>query len=147
MTVDLFNLSATLGKVALPAGSYGEIEFEVQARQIGSNPSVLYLAGVYTNLAGKTFPLVVDITDEFTYTAEKHNVVIPAGTGSEGTGLVKVYLDRLFSSILPADLEQASLVNGTILISAHSNPELYALIMSNLGKPAGTDPGDDGTDE
>ena len=132
--VDLFNLSQSLGKVLLPPGNYQEVEFTVNAKNPdGGNQSAFFLSGTYRNVQGKSFPIVVDVTDPIKIMNEKHNVLIGGGQGNNSlSGLIRIYLDRTFSKILPRDLDEANMVDGKIMISSQYNTELYNVILANL---------------
>lgn len=132
--VDLFNLSQSLGKVVLPPGNYQEVEFTVNAKSPdGAGQASFYLSGTYRNVLGKSFPIVVDVTDPLQIMNEKHNVLIGGGQGNSSlSGLIRIYLDRTFSKILPRDLDEANMVDGTILISSRYNTGLYNMILANL---------------
>lgn len=147
--VDLFNMKQFLGRIPLPPGEYKEIEFTVIAQKPDAeNQSVFYLSGTYMNAQGKTFPMVVDITDELTMVFERFNVVI--GTVPEGTndlnGQIKIGLEKVFSKILPGDLDEAATVDGTILISKEYNTGLYLMILENLRSFVDSDPEGGGSD-
>lgn len=138
--IDLFNLNETLGRIQLPPGRYDEIEIQITARKSDAgNHSVFYLSGTYTNISGETFPLIVDITDDLSMTSEKEDVTIPAGTNGGITEIVEIYLNKLFSHILPDDLDKANMVDGKIIISASYNQDLYYLILENLQKSDDSD--------
>lgn len=135
--VDLLTLTNSTFTIPAPPGKYKEIEFKIYANKsdAGSNP-VFYLSGTYTNTAGNKIPIIIDITDNIVLKAEKDNVTISVGLGTSGSlsGLIQVYLDRLFSSILPQNLEVMGVNTRKIIISSTSYPDLYQLILQNLAK-------------
>lgn len=130
--VDLFNMSQVIGTIGLAPGHYKSIRFEIVAlaSDAGKNP-VLALTGTYTNSAGTSFPLTIDIRDDITIKSQKNNATI----GKEGTGrsqVIVVYLDNLLSKELLDKLNLMEPVNGEIIISPTSNPELYRMILESI---------------
>jgi hypothetical protein len=119
-TINLFDLSATIGSITLPAGTYEKISLKVSSEKMDANGKPLfYLSGNYTNTAGTTMPLVISVTD-------------PISFKTDFTSTIQLYLDQLLLAVDPALLDNAVLTNGTIEISATSNSELYKLILQNL---------------
>jgi len=133
-TVDLINMTATLGNIPLPPGQYTEIEFTIYANKsdAGKDP-VFYLSGTYNNSRGLVAPLIIDISDDIKIKAEEEKATMTVNSTTPLSGIFQVYLDRLFTSILPEDLNLSTGVDGKIIISRTSNPDLYALILKNLG--------------
>jgi hypothetical protein len=136
LMVDLFNLSDTpLGKFSLSKGTYSEIEIRAYGTtaEAGRNP-VFNLAGTYTDASGQSWPIMVNITDDMVLSAEKMNVTVNRDI-PDFSPVIRVYLDKLFTNVLPSLLEDPQITDGTIIISSTSNPEVYQIILKNFQKP------------
>jgi uncharacterized lipoprotein YajG len=132
-TINLFDLSATIGSITLPAGTYEKISLKVSSEKMDANGKPLfYLSGNYTNTAGTTMPLVISVTDPISFKTVQKGDTIVSGGATDFTSTIQLYLDQLLLAVDPALLDNAVLTNGTIEISATSNSELYKLILQNL---------------
>jgi uncharacterized lipoprotein YajG len=135
VTINLFDLSATIGSIALPAGTYEKISLKVNSDKEDANGQPLfYLSGVYTNEAGTAMPLVVSVTDPVSFKTQQKNDTMVAGGSADFTSTIQLYLDQLLLQVDPSALDNAELTNGTIVISATSNKHLYDIILQNLRK-------------
>ena len=130
--IDLFSAGNILPNLTIPPGQYKEIEFKIYANKsdAGDKP-VFYLSGRYQNSSGTAIPIIIDITDDVVITAEKNGVTLTFNSTVSRSGMIRIYLDKLFSSILPQDLNPI-VGPGGIIISATSNPELYKQILLRL---------------
>ncbi len=128
---DLLNNQITLGNFVLQPGTYDEIELKVTGtREDAGDLPVFYLEGTYKNNSGSR-PIVVWVSDDVYFKTEKENV----GVTDEGiniTSVIQLYLDQLMANVDPADLDNADLSDGVIVISADSNTQIYQIVMSNL---------------
>ena len=128
---DLLNNQITLGNFVLQPGTYDEIELKVTgSREDAGDLPVFYLEGTYKNNSGSR-PIVVWVSDDVYFKTEKENV----GVTDEGiniTSVIQLYLDQLMANVDPADLDNADLSDGVIVISADSNTQIYQIVMSNL---------------
>jgi len=129
--VNLLNNDNTLGNFTLSPGVYDEIELKVEGltEDAGSDP-VFYLEGIYKNDAG-SWPISVSVTQNVYFKTEKENVEV-TDEGIDITSVIKLYLDELMADVDPADLDNANLTDGVIVISADSNTGIYQTIVSNL---------------
>ena len=134
-TINLFDLSATIGSIMLPAGAYEKISLKVNSEKMDANGHPLfYLSGKYTNAAGTVIPLVISVTDPVSFKTEQKDDSIVSGGATDFTSTIQLYLDQLLLKVDPALLDNAVLTNGTLVISATSNSQLYLLILQNLRK-------------
>ena len=129
-TIDLFSsVASNLGNVVIPPGNYSEVEFKIQLTPNGSTPA-LTLKGTYTSGTGLVIPVVFQVNSLLEIKAEQANVTITANTNT--TALTSVNLAPLTNGISQAMLGSATVTGGSIIISATSNANLYAIITSNL---------------
>ena len=132
-TINLFDLSATIGSIMLPAGTYEKISLKVNSEKMDANGHPLfYLSGKYTNAAGTVIPLVISVTDPVSFKTVQREDTIVSGGATDFTSTIQLYLDQLLLKVDPALLDNAMLTNGTLEISATSNTQLYLLILQNL---------------
>jgi hypothetical protein len=133
--VDLFDLGSTIGTITLPAGTYDKISLSVSSERgdVNGEP-LLYLSGTYTNAAGTLVPVALSVSDPISFKTVMLGDTITAGSFTDFTSTVDLYLDELFSQVDVSVLDNATLTNGVLLISADVNTELYRTILHNLGK-------------
>lgn len=132
-TINLFDLSATVGSITLPAGTYEKISLKVNSEKPDANGHPLfYLSGMYTNEGGTAIPLVISVSDPISFKTVQREDTIVSGGAMDFTSTIQLYLDQLLLKVDPALLDNAALTNGTLEISATSNRELYQLILLNL---------------
>jgi hypothetical protein len=137
-TVDLFDLTSILGTITLPAGTYEKVSLKIQSEREDANGQPLfYLSGAYTNDSGTTLPIVISVSDPVMFKTQQSNDSIVAGNFTDFTSTILLYLDQLLLNVNVSLLDNATLTNGTLLISANSNTEIYKLIMHNLRKDHG----------
>lgn len=132
--VDLLNAATVLGNYMLLPGNYDEVELKVHGfkKDAGGNP-VFYLNGSYTNSSSITIPISFKVYEDVMFKTEKDSVEVTADN-SVFTSTILLYLDQLLVGIDPIVLDNATLTNGAIVISADSNFVLYQIIMRNLHK-------------
>ncbi len=134
-TINMFDLTSTVGAVTLPAGTYEKISLTVNSEREDANGQPLfYLSGDYTNAAGITLPIVISVSDPISFKTVQKGDTIIAGGITDFTSTIQVYLDQLLLQVDLTALDNATLTNGVLLISATSNKELYELILHNLKK-------------
>lgn len=133
-TVNLLDPAVVLGSYTLTPGFYDEIELNVMGlkKDAGNNP-VFYLTGSYTNSTSVKVPIMFKVNEDVMFKTEKDSVDVTTDS-FVFTSSIQLYLDQLLIGVEPKVLDNATLTNGTIVISAESNYELYRLIMRNLHK-------------
>lgn len=130
--IDLFNINSLVGNITLTPGLYDEISIKIEALKsdAGTSP-VFYLSGSYTNASGIKIPVVVNVNDDIEF-----NVESKEGTSlnavNDYASLIHLNLALLMNGILTADLDNATLTNGKIVISGTSNTSLYTRITGNF---------------
>ncbi|WP_321369552.1 hypothetical protein [uncultured Draconibacterium sp.] len=129
--VDLLNNELTMGNFVLQPGYYDEIELKVSGDQedAGDDP-VFYLAGTYTNDTGTT-PIAVMVSHDVYFKTERENVEVTEEE-IDFTSIIQLYLDELMADVDVADLDNAELVDGVLLISSDSNTGIYQTVIGNL---------------
>ena len=122
--VDLFAQAATLGNIAVPPGTYHEVELKVSLAPMNGEPA-LELRGNYNGA-----PIVFQVQNAFDVEVEAHDITINANDSY--TTLINLNLARLTNNISATLLAAATVTNGTIVISSSSNVALYNSILANL---------------
>ena len=140
-TIDLFDLTSTIGSIELPAGMYEEVSLKVNSEKEDANGLPLpdiYLAGNYTDAAGTVLPIVISVSDPVSFKTEQkiHDTII-SGVATDLSSNIEIYLDQLMLQVDIAALDNATLTDGKIVISATINNELYQIIMQNLRRDHG----------
>lgn len=130
--VDLFGEPKIFASLEIPDGNYQDIELSMTSARISDMvyPN-FYFAGIYGPIISG-IPISVSVNQEFTITMKFENGTINAQSGNFLDGQIVVSLDQLFNGITTEDLNKAELTNGTILISATHNQDLYLKILANL---------------
>lgn len=133
-TINLLDPAIVLGSYTLTPGFYDEIELSVIGlkKDAGNNP-VFNLTGSYTNSTSVKIPIMFKVYEDVMFKTEKDSVDVTTDS-FVFTSSIQLYLDQLLLGVDPAVLDNATLTNGTIIISVESNFELYRLIMRNLHK-------------
>lgn len=134
-TIDLFDLTSTIGSIVLPAGTYDKISLNVKSEKEDANGlPLVYLSGNYTNVAGVIVPIVVSVSDPISFKTVQKGDTIVAGVAADLSSTIEIYLDQLMLKVDIAALDNATLTDGKLVISATLNKDLYETIMDNLKK-------------
>ena len=128
--VDLFNLSPILGNIAIPDGTYDEVELKLHLKKSATTTIPLTLKGTYSNANGNKIPVEFYFNEEFEIKVEADDLVVN-GT-NDYLGLINVQLNEFLSDVRSAELDGATKTNGIIVISSTSNVELYNKFKVNL---------------
>lgn len=132
--INLFDPTITLGNFTLQPGFYDQIELKVEgSKQDAGVKPVFYLHGVYNKDASTALPVRVKVNENVMFKTEKDSVVITA-SDPIFTSIIQVYLDKLMADVQISALDNATLTNGILFISADTNTELYRIIVRNLVK-------------
>ncbi|MFY9151911.1 MAG: hypothetical protein WAO52_07855 [Prolixibacteraceae bacterium] len=137
-TIDLFDLNSTIGSITLPAGMYEEVSLKVNSEKEDANGlPLVYLSGNYTDAAGTILPIVISVSDPVSFKTEQKNDTIISDVATDLSSNIEIYLDQLMLQVDIAALDNATLTDGKIVISATINNELYQIIMQNLRRDHG----------
>lgn len=134
-TIDLFDLSSTIGSIVLPAGMYEKVSLKVNSEKEDANGlPLVYLSGNYTDAAGIVLPIVISVSDPISFKTEQKNDTIISGITTDLSSNIEIYLDQLMLQVDIAELDNATLTDGKLVISATVNKDLYETILDNLKK-------------
>lgn len=134
-TIDLFDFTSTIGLIVLPAGTYEKISLKVNSEKEDANGlPLVYLSGIYTNVAGTTLPIVISVSDPISFKTKQKGDTIIAGVAADLSSTIEIYLDQLMLHVDIAALDKATLTDGKLVISATLNKDLYETIIDNLKK-------------
>ena len=135
LEINLLDTNISLGNFTLVPGFYDEIELKVQGlKKDAVDKPVFYLTGFYSNSNGIDIPIMFAGDENIEFKTEKDSVDVTAQQNSIFSSTILLYLDQLLLDIQPSALNDATLTNGTIIISAETNYDLYKIIMRNLSK-------------
>lgn len=128
--VDLFNLNSVIGGVPLVPGTFHNISIKIESfkADAGSSP-VFYLAGNFTNSTGVVKRINIVINQDFEFRITKTDTLTSV---HDYTSIIKMNLVMLFSDIQQAELDNAVLTDGKLVISSTSNVTLFDKILKNL---------------
>jgi hypothetical protein len=129
--VDLFALSPSIANTTIDTGTYREIEIKLVLLHSSSGAIPLKLTGTFTNSSGTAVPFEFDLNDDVTIKAEAANIHVTSTT--DFLALIHLHLGRLEKGVTAADLDTASLTNGTLVISSTSNTTIYNTVLANFG--------------
>jgi hypothetical protein len=130
--VDLLGEPKIFASLEIPDGHYRDIYLSLTSSRLNDMiPPNFYFEGTYGPVTNG-IPIAVSVNQEFTMEMKFENGTINAQSGNFLDGQVIVSLDGLFNGITREDLDRAELTNGTLLISATHNPDLYLKILANL---------------
>lgn len=129
--VDLFGTNPLIGEVAMGTGLFEKMSLQLQSfkTDAGTAP-VFYLRGNYTNSAGVTTTIIVNINEDFEFKVESKDAKMSASKNF--AGLINLNLSSLMSKVVETELGQATLTNGKIVINISSNATLYDKIKGGL---------------
>ena len=131
--IDLFASNSTLGSIALPAGSYSEVEFKAVLAPANASPALELSGSFTTNGITRTIQFIVSAPVELK--AEKKNVTVAQGAAYSAVNSLD--LSQLTNGVSEAALGSATVTNGVIILSASSNTGLYNTLLKNLGNHHG----------
>ena len=122
--IDLFASLSTIGNVNVPAGTYEEVEFDIELAPNGAD-AALELRGTYNGT-----PIVYRNNSAMEIEVERTNVVIGQNNGYNA--IINWDLSLMSQGVTSVALAAATITNGEIVISATSNTVLYNLLTANL---------------
>lgn len=133
--LNLLDTTITLGNFTMTPGFYDEIELRVDGtKQAPGLKHVFYLHGVYTKVDVTKISVRVIVNENVSFKTEKDSVTVTAADNADFASVIQIYLDQLMAEIQPAALDNATLTNGVLVISADKNKVLYQIIVRNLIK-------------
>ena len=127
--IDLFDAIATIGDIDVIPGTYEKIGFKIKLEPEGSF-AAFELKGFYEN-NGVIIPIVLRVDRPIHFKFEKKTPTV-IEEGFDFSALHTLALNFLNNGISIDLLDDAVLVNNTIVISASSNEELFEKLFDNL---------------
>lgn len=129
--VDLFALSPAIANASITPGTYTHVEIKVELKKVNDPFSIpLTVKGTFTNSSGQATPFELDLNDNVEIKGEAGNVTVTDTTNF--SAIIHLHLPRLESGITANDLDNGTLTNGVLIISANSNTSIYRRILENL---------------
>ena len=115
--------------VDVPAGDYTSVNLGIELQDDGSDPSVV-IEGTYTNSDEVDIPIRFEFNSGEVFEANATSVTIEAGSTITG----RITFDALawFSTISATQLDDATLTDGTMIISATSNSTIFDTVADRL---------------
>lgn len=130
--VDLFSSNQLLGNIDIATGIYHNVEIKVELKQTLTD-SALFLKGIYTSVSGN-IPVELSLNGnnggllEIPVSAQDLTI----GTMDSYIALINLHLDKLIIGLTSADLDSATITNGSILIDSSNNITIYNKIQANI---------------
>ncbi len=120
-----------LDHLTFPAGTYNEVEVELELLDENSTPSIV-IEGTYTDANDQTHPIRFEFNSGETFEVEKEGQIVIA----EGTSVIaEIEFDPgvWFAGVTREELSQATKNNdGVIVISENSNAEIFDIVADGL---------------
>ncbi len=115
--------------VEVPAGNYTSVNLGIELQDDGNDPSVV-IEGTYTNSNEEDIPVRFEFNSGEVFEANAASVTIEAGADIVG----KITFDAVswFSVVSADELDNATLTNGTIVISPTNNPDIFDIVADRL---------------
>jgi hypothetical protein len=127
--IDLFAPVPTdFGGLVLPAGTYKEIELKLRLERVGATPALL-LGGIYTDNMG-SIPIQLRVDDDIELKTEVKDVTLDNSTTV--AAITSLDLASYTGMLSESMIRNATLTNGTLVISRDSNRDLYNMIISSI---------------
>jgi hypothetical protein len=129
-TIDLFNLNSVTGGIILDPGSFNNLTIKIEAfKSDAVSTPLFYLAGDFTNTSASTKRINIVINEDFELKIRNLDTL---DLGQNFTSVIKVNLVQLMSTVTMAELENADLTNGVLVISSATNVALYNKVKKNF---------------
>jgi hypothetical protein len=115
--------------VSVPAGTYTSVNLGIELQDENSSPSVV-IEGIYTHTNEDVIPIRFEFNSGEVFEANAELVVLEEGTDVVG----KITFDAIswFSTVSAAQLDNAALTDGTIIISDTSNVNIFDIVADKL---------------
>lgn len=129
--VDLFGSNQLLGNVDIAKGTYHDAEIKVELKSSLTEPA-LYLKGIYASANGSV-PIELSLSEggeQMEVIATAKNLTVSAQDSY--IAFINMHLDKLMAGVSTADLDAATLSNGSIIIDPNNNTAIYDKIMANI---------------
>ena len=129
-TIDLVTGTTTPAlDVTIPAGTYAWVNLGIEIQDVDATPSVI-AEGIYTDAENTEIPLRFEFNSEEVFEAEA-----PMHTFAPGTDAI-AHIDfspsEWFSTITGTMLDEATRVDGVILVNESTNTSLFDIVADKL---------------
>lgn len=136
-----------IGNITIPAGTYEEVEVEIELRENSEEPAIL-LNGVFTSSDGVEHPIRFEFNSKETFEVEREGVIV---LEENQVAITQITFDPIlwFANITEADLGNVTADSeGVVVISATQNTEIFDKVADGLELASEVEVGDDdGQDE
>ena len=115
----------------IPAGTYNEMEVEIELQDEGDNPSVV-LNGTFIDANGINHDIRFEFNSGETFEVEREGTVVFA---SNESALAQITIDPAawFINVSSEQLSSATKdINGIIVISETQNPDIFDVVADGL---------------
>jgi hypothetical protein len=127
--VDILKLGTIAGSVTLPAGTYSEVEVELNLVASTTNRP-LTLVGKYIEASGTQIPVEVHFNENVELKRSVSQIII---NGDKYKADVTLEINNLVKNLVQADFGQTTRgTNGSIFVSNTVNTALYNKLKANL---------------
>jgi hypothetical protein len=115
--------------IEVPPGNYTSVNLGIEMQDVGAAPSTV-IEGTFTNANLEAIPLRFEFNSGEVFEATAASVSIAAGADIIG----KVSFDALdwFSTVTASELANATLTDGTIIVSESSNSAIFDKVAARL---------------
>ncbi|GAO27752.1 hypothetical protein JCM15548_14602 [Geofilum rubicundum JCM 15548] len=115
--------------IEVPAGNYTGVNLGIELQDDGSDPSVV-IEGTFTNSSEEIIPIRFEFNSGEVFEANAASVTIADGADLVG----KITFDAIswFSTVTPGELDNATLTEGTIIVSSTKNPDIFDKVADKL---------------
>ena len=116
--------------ITIPAGTYEEVEIEVELFDETDEPSVV-LNGTYTSPDGTAHPVRFEFNSGETFEVEREGTIVFTENQS---AIAEITFDPSvwFAGVTDEHMEDATQINGVIVISENQNGEIFDIVADGL---------------
>ncbi len=133
-TVDLLSAGIVTGSIAIPMGTYSDVEVKLSLANSAANPP-LTLKGIYTDGAGVKTNIQFVYNEALDLKMAGQKFVI--ASADKYVANVTLELNSLVKTVETPNLTAATRTNGEIVINATTNRSLYDKIVAKIIATAG----------
>ena len=122
--------SPDISFVEIPAGTYNEMEVEIELQDEDDNPSII-LYGIYTDAEGVDHDVRFEFNSGESFEVEREGVITFSSTENV---LAQITIDpgAWFRNVSNEDLAAAEKIDDVIVISEDHNPDIFEIAADGL---------------
>lgn len=135
-----------IGYITIPAGTYEEVEIEIELSEGTNEPAVL-LNGTYVSPDGIAHPIRFEFNSHETFEVEREGVIVLA---EDQVAVTQITFDpeMWFAAVSDEDFANATVdANGVLVISDTQNTEIFNKVAEGLELASDVDMEDEDEDE